>query len=184
MKEDDLTVEGYIKKYNENEWQKSKNNEHTKVNFPIFKNQVIHGCWFCGDGNCPVGVHLSGWKVVLEYWVKQQNPEWMVMQVGDGYCSKIGNGYVVENWDYHPLFPELPEDELLNMSMEEFWHRVEGAMGVDNIERLDKHNKEQIEKYEKELEELAEHLKKGNIECQTESERERLKDILEDKDIL
>jgi len=53
-------------------------------------------------------------------------------------CSDVVSG----------VHPELSEEELLNMDIDELWRRIEKAFGVNDIRRTDLHNEEQIRKYE------------------------------------
>lgn len=145
-----MKVKEFIQKYYPEEWEKSQRGEKAEVDLMPEPEELIYKCWECGESDCPTGVHLSGWKVVLQYTPEEG---WAIMQVGDAYCSKMFDTYVPDNWDYELLL-DISEKELLKMEMDELWRKVEEAFGV-KMDELDEHNEEQIRKYEEMLEEVG-----------------------------
>jgi len=140
-----MKVREFIKQNFPKEWKKAQQNKDVEIN--LLPEDVIYGCWECGESDCETGVHLSTWKPILEYISQEDCKGWYLMQVGDGFSSKfIGNTYIPDNWE-HEFALDLSSEELLEMDIDQLWKLIERYFGC-KIDGLDKHNREQILKYE------------------------------------
>jgi len=178
---EEKTVREHLKEYASEDWEKAQEGEHVTIElFPV--EDTIHNCWYCGERDCPTGVHLSGWRVGIEH---HRDIGWIPIQIGDAYCDSIqshgdSNFYYPQNWEYEMMFSPESEEDFLDMKISDFWEKVEEVFGLDDIDKFEEHNEEEIKEYEEELEKLARDLKEGKLEeTQTEGERERLKDLLD-----
>jgi len=144
-----MRVGDFLKTYFQEAWDRAQRDEFAEV---LIIPNIIYNCWYCDDPRCPTGVHLGGWKVILEY-IPQKG--WFVVQVGDAYCSKVFETYIPDNWDRDILLEDLWGDALLKTEMEKLHREIKKAFGIPEEKSIKDHNEEAIKEYEEALNQLT-----------------------------